>query len=315
MARSLWTGSLSFGLVNVPVALFSAVRDLDVRFRQLHAKDDAPIETRRFCSAQDREVPYEQIAHGYDLDDGRRVVLTDEELAAVAPRKTRTIDIEAFVDLAHVDPIAFDHPYVLLPAGEGEGVRRAYQLMVEVMGRTDQAALGRFVLRTKEYLVLIRVRDARLSLTTMLFHDEIRPTDDIQTGGGEASGAELDQTIGLIEALTVDWDPDRYEDRFRQRLLDVIERKKQGKRVTIPEREREPAAVPDLMGALRRSMEALDRGNAPAASRDAGDRSSGTSADELEHLSRSELYERARDAGVRGRSSMSKRELAEALSR
>ena len=121
------------------------MRDLDLHFSQLHEKDGAPIETRRFCSEEDKEVPFEVIGRGYDLDNGDQVILTDEELATAAPRKTRTIDIEAFVDLADIDPIYFDHPYFLLPAGETEGTVRAYQLLLEVMQRTDRAALGRFV--------------------------------------------------------------------------------------------------------------------------------------------------------------------------
>src|SRR3954451_218529 len=152
MARSLWTGSLSFGLVNVPVALFSGVKDTDVHFRQLHVKDHTPIETRRFCKDEDTEVPWDEIAHGYETEDGEQVVLSDAELATAAPRKTRTIDVEAFVDLADVDPIYYDHPYVLMPSGEAEGTQRAYRLLLEVMEQTDRAALGRFVLRTKEYL-------------------------------------------------------------------------------------------------------------------------------------------------------------------
>ena len=148
MARSLWKGSINFGLVNVPVALFSGVKDTDVHFRQLHGKDHTPIETRRFCADEDAEVPYEEIAHGYETEDDELIVLTDAELATAAPRKTRTIDIEAFVDLDEVDPIAFDHPYILLPDGESEGTQRAYRLLVEVMERTERAALGRFVLRT-----------------------------------------------------------------------------------------------------------------------------------------------------------------------
>src|SRR3954465_920672 len=155
MARSIWKGSISFGLVNVPVALFSGVKDTDVHFHQLHAKDHAPIETRRVCVGEDSEVPYEEIAHGYETDDDELLVLTDAELATAAPRKTRTIDIEAFVDVADVDPIYFEPPYVLMPVGEAEGTQRAYRLLVEVMSRTDRAALGRVVLRTKEYLALI----------------------------------------------------------------------------------------------------------------------------------------------------------------
>ena len=159
MPRSLWTGSLGFGLVNVPVAVFSGVADTDLHFRQLHAKDHTPVEMHRFCAEEDVEVPYEEIASGYETDDGDLVILTDAELATAAPRKTRTIDIEAFVDLADVDPIYFDHPYVLMPAGDSEGTLRAYRLLVEVMSRSERAALGRFVLRTKEHLVLIRARE------------------------------------------------------------------------------------------------------------------------------------------------------------
>ena len=299
MARALWSGSLSFGLVNVPVQLFSAVRDQDLHFRQLHEKDGSPIETRRFCSAEDEEVPYEEIGHGYELDSGKEVVLSDEDLGAAAPRKTRTIDIEAFVDLADVDPVYFDHPYFLLPEGEAEGTRRAYRLLVEVMQGTERAALGRFVLRTKEYLVAVRVRDDLLSLTTMRFHDEVRPTKDVPGGGRKPAKERLDRAVTLIEAMSADWDPARYEDRYRERLLEVIERKKQGKRITVPDDQDEPSPIPDLMAALERSL-------AQAKGADEGD--------DLADLSREELYERAQKADIERRSSMSKQQLADALS-
>jgi len=314
MPRALWSGSLSFGLVNVPVLLFSAVRDLDLHFNQLHEKDGAPIETRRFCAEEDREVPYEEIAHGYGLEDGdRRLVLTDEDLASVAPRKTRTIDIHAFVDLADVDPIHFDHPYFLAPSGDSEGTRRAYQLLVDVMGSTDRAALGRFVLRTKEYLVAIRVRDDRLSLTTMLFADEIRDPGDVPAGGRKPSKAQLAGAVKLIEALSEPWNPDDYKDRYRKRLQDVVQRKKSGKRIRAPKQEPQPSPVPDLMAALERSLqEAQGRGgNGKRASGDNVD----DNGDDLAGLSRDELYERAQQADVSGRSSMSKQQLIKALSR
>ena len=303
MARALWSGSLSFGLVNVPVQLFSAVRDLDLHFNQLHEKDGSPIETRRFCAEEEREVPFEVIGRGYELDNGDQVVLTDEELATAAPRKTRTIDIEAFVDLADVDPVYFDHPYFLLPAGEGEGSKRAYQLLLKVMQRTDRAALGRFVMRTKEYLVIVRVLDDRLALTTMLFHDEIRPAKGIPAGGKKPKQAQLDQAVALVEALAVEWDPSRYEDRYRERLLEVIQRKKKGKRITVPDDERQPSPAPDLMAALEESLK--------AATGAGGSASAG--GDDLAELSREQLYERAQDADVPGRSSMSKDELVDAL--
>jgi DNA end-binding protein Ku len=259
MARSIWSGSLSFGLVNVPVALYSAARDLDLHFNQLHEKDGARIETRRFCAKEDKEVPYDEIGHAYETGDGKAVVLTDEDLEAVAPRKTRTIDIDAFADLAEIDPILFDHPYLLVPTGESEGPLRAYRLLVEVMGRADRVALGRFVLRSREYLVAVRVRDGVLALTTMLFHDEIRPTKGIDTGGRKPKKAELDRAVELIEALTVDWDPGRYEDRYRERLRDIVRRKQKGATIEAPEAEEEPPPAGDLMEALRHSLEEMKK--------------------------------------------------------
>src|SRR5919205_1892214 len=155
MARALWTGSLSFGLVNVPVALLSAVRDLDLHFRQLHEKDKSPIETQRWCSEEEKEVPFEAVTRSYELDSGKQVIMTDEDLEAVEPRKTRTIDIEQFVDVAEIDPVYFNHPYWLVPAGDDEGATRAYRLLLGAMEKTDQAALRRFVMRAKEYLPVV----------------------------------------------------------------------------------------------------------------------------------------------------------------
>jgi DNA end-binding protein Ku len=318
MARSLWTGAVSFGLINVPVALFSAVRDVDVHFHQLHEPDGARIETRRFCSEEDAEVPFEEIGRGYELEDGGQVVLTDEDLAAAAPRRTRTIDIQAFVDLADVDPLLYDHPYFLAPVGEAEGGLRAYRLLVEVMRTTERAALGRFVLRSKEYLVLLRVRDGRLSLTTMRFHDEVRSTDGIGAGGRKPPKAQVEAATRLVEALAADWDPSRYRDCHRERLLDVIERKKRGRRIAVPRADRdEGEAPPDLMAALKESLDRIRGAGDGGDGGDGGGRGRGgrrRAADDLSALTRDELYARAQDAGVPGRSSMSKRELIDALS-
>jgi DNA end-binding protein Ku len=258
MPRSLWTGSLSFGLVNVPVALFSGVRDQDLHFRQLHAKDHTPVETHRFCAEEDEEVPYDEIANGYETDDGELVILTDAELGAAAPHRSRTIDIEAFVDLEDVDPIYFNHPYIVMPSGEAEGIQRAYRLLVEVMSRTDRAALGRVVMRTKEYLALIRARDERLVLTTMLWHDEVRPTDPLPspTKKDKPAKKEVDAAIELIERFSCDWDPSRYEDAFEKRLKKIVRQKSKGETIELPEQDDEQASpVPDLMAALERSLE------------------------------------------------------------
>ena len=263
MARSLWKGSLNFGLVNVPVALFSGVRDTDLHFRQLHAKDHTPVEIHRFCADEDVEVPYDEIANGYENDGDDLILLTDAELAAAAPRKTRTIDIEAFVDVEDVDPIFFDHPYVLTPAGDSEGTLRAYRLLTEVMSRTERAALGRFVLRTKEYLVLIRERDDRLTLTTLRFHDEVRPTKDVPkpTKKDKPAKKEVDQAVALIEALACPWDPSRYEDTFQKRLKKIVKEKAKGKTIEVPEAEPQPSPVPDLMAALEKTLEEVKAGS------------------------------------------------------
>ena len=296
----MWTGSLSFGLVNVPVMLVSATRDQTIRFRQLHKDTHRPIAVKRFCSAEDTEVGYEEVGHGYEIDDTKMIVITDEDLASVEPRKTRTVEIETFVPLADVDPVYFNHPYVLLPIGDSEGTLRAYQLLVEVMAKTDRAALGRFVMRTKEYLVIVRAREGALSLVTLLWHDEVRSSKEIAPAA-KADKQAVERTVALIQELSVDWDPKRYEDRYRSRLLDVIEAKRKGGTVKAPEPEREPAATPDLMAALEESLAKMK-----------GERQSGDH-ERLATLSKKQLQDKAADAGVEGRSKMSKNELVEAL--
>jgi DNA end-binding protein Ku len=306
--RALWSGSISFGLVNVPVQLVSAARDLDFHFHELHEKDKARIEQRRYCSEEDVEVGWEEIARSYELDSGKEVVISDEELASVEPRKTRTIDIEAFVDLAEVDPIYFDHPYFLVPAGDSAGTSRAYRLLVEAMGKQERIALGRFVMRTKEYLVGVQVRDGALSPTTILFHDEVRPTGNVPTGGKKPAKKELDQALALIEALSTDWDPEAYTDCYRERLRKVIQRKRKGQTIEAPDAEKEPSPVPDLMAALQRTIENVRAGEEPRTAPD------GDGDGDLSALSRDELYERAQKEKLPGRTKMSKKELVEALS-
>ena len=247
MPRPLWTGSLNFGLVNVPVRLTSAVRDLDLHFRQLHEKDHQPLETRRVCSEEGKEVDYEEVGNAYDLD-GEQVILTDEELSAADPKKTRTIEIESFVNLDEIDPIYYDHPYYLMPAGETDGTVRAYRLLTEVMAKTDRVALGRFVMRTKEYLVAIRTREQALTLSTMRFHDEVRPTKAIGGVTGRTAKKELDGAVKLIEALSVEWDPDQLRGLLPQAARGDRPQEAEGRRDQGPEGRqagRRPGAGPD----------------------------------------------------------------------
>ncbi|MFL5839022.1 MAG: Ku protein, partial [Thermoleophilaceae bacterium] len=264
MPRPIWSGSLSFGLVNVPVKLMSATRDLGVHFNQLHEKDNARIEVRRVCTAENVEVPWEEVARGYELDSGDVIMLTDEELEAADPKKTRTIDIEAFVDLEEIDPIYFDHPYFLVP-DSNEAAVRAYHLLREVMERSGRVAIARFVLRTKEYLVAVRGRGNAISLTTMRFHDEVRNPDDVGIGQlPKAKKAEVDQAVTLIKSLQRDFDPANYEDEHRKRLLAIIERKRKGQEIEIPAEPEAPAAVPDLMAALEASIQKMKTGGREA---------------------------------------------------
>jgi DNA end-binding protein Ku len=273
MPRSLWTGSLSFGLVNVPVQLVSAVRDLDLHFRQLHEEDKSPIETQRWCSEEDKEVPFDAITRSYELDSGKSVIVTDEDLEAVEPRKTRTIDIEQFVDLGDVDPIYFDHPYWLVPAGDDEGATRAYKLLLGVMEKTDHAALGRFVMRAKEHLAIVRARDGALTLTTMRFHDEVRSPKDVPSASGKStkpSKQQLDAAVDLIEALAENWDPSKHEDRYRKRLQKVVDKKRKGQTIEIEDEgaeEGQGGEVPDLMAALERSLADARKGSGRGKSR------------------------------------------------
>jgi DNA end-binding protein Ku len=260
MPRSLWTGSLSFGLVNVPVALVAGVRDLDLHFHQLHEKDSSPIEVQRWCPRDKAEVPIEEVAHSYETGDGDTVIVSDLELEAIAPERTRTIDIEQFVDLGEVDPILYDHPYFLLPAGEDDGTLRAYALLAEVMATSERAALGRFVMRAKEYLALVRARDRVLSLTTMRFADEIRQVKGIDTAGAKThrpKPKQLDAATAVIEELTDTWKPEQFKDRYRQRLQRVVARKSKGETITAPEAPQPPEAPPDLMEALEKTLAEL----------------------------------------------------------
>ena len=258
----MWNGALSVQGLDIPVKVFAATESHTPHFRELHEKDGAPIDTRRYCKEEDVEVPWEEVVSGYEVEKGRWVTLTDDELAAAEPRKTKTIDIEEFVDLAEVDPIYFDHPYFLVPP-EGEGAARAYRLLTEVMDRTDKVALGRFVLRTKEYLVAVRVLDGALALTTMLFHDEVRPTKGIGPGKAKKtapSKKEVDAAVSVIEAMTRKFDPSRYEDRHRKRLQKIVRDKKKGRKIKVAEPRDAPKAVPDLMAALEESLERAKAG-------------------------------------------------------
>jgi DNA end-binding protein Ku len=260
MARSIWRGAISFGLVNVPVKLYSAVSKKTVRFNQLHEKDNSRIQLKRFCADEDQEVPYEEIVKGYEISPGRYVVITPEELENLDPKKTRSIDIEDFVDLDEIDPLFYEHPYYLAP---DTGAAKPYKLLLEALKETNKVAIARVVIRSKEYLTAIRPAGEVLTMETMLFADELIDPGDLDELPDEdvrATEREVDMARQLIESLATGFDPTKYRDEYRERVLELIERKASGEEVAIPAEPEAPAAVPDLMAALEASLAAAKGG-------------------------------------------------------
>ena len=264
MARSIWKGAISFGLVNVPVKLYSAVSKKTVRFNQLHDADHARIQQKRVCSQDGEEVPYENIVKGFEIAPDRYVVITPEELDALDPAKTRAIDIEDFVDVADIDPLYYEHPYYLLP---DTGAAKAYKLLLEALRDTNKVAIARVVLRTKEYLVAIRPAGDVLTMETMLFADELIGADgldELPDADVKATERELSMARQLIEAQATEFDPTKYRDEYRERVLELIERKAAGEEIAIQPMAEESEEVPDLMAALEQSLAAAQGGRRKA---------------------------------------------------
>jgi DNA end-binding protein Ku len=258
MPRSIWSGAISFGLVNVPVKLFSAVSRKTVRFNQLNAETGNRIQQKRVDPETGEEVGYDQIVKGYELTKDRYVVITPEELDALDPERTRTIDIEDFVDLEEIDPVYYDHPYYLVP---DKGAAKAYGLLLGAMHQANKVAIAKVVIRSKEQLVAIRPSGDVLLMETMLFHDEVVPSDDIDElpDGKElkASDRELKMAQQLIDSLSSEFDPSRYRDEYREKVLELIERKASGEEIAVQPEAPQPARVPDLMAALEASLAAV----------------------------------------------------------
>ena len=256
MARSIWKGAISFGLVNVPVKLYSAVSKKTVRFNQLHDADHQRIQQKRVCAKDGEEVPFENIVKGYEIAPDKYVVITPDELEALDPKKTRTIDIEDFVDLDEIDPLYYEHPYYLVP---DTGAAKAYRLLLDALRETNKVAIARVVLRSKEYLTAIRPAGDVLTMETMLFADELVPSDrldELPDDDTRATERELAMARQLIESQATEFDPTKYRDEYRERVLDLIERKAQGEEISVQSEVEEPTAVPDLMAALEASLAA-----------------------------------------------------------
>lgn len=256
--RAIWSGAISFGLVNIPIKLVTAVRKQNVSFNQLRASDNSRIRYRKVAAEDGEEVASDEIVKGYEIGPDRYVVLDEDELAALNPKATRTIDLEDFVDLADIDPIFFDSPYYLVPDTTGA---KPYKLLHQALEQSGKAGISRFVLRSKQYLSVIRPLGDALAVSTMNYADEVVDVgtlaDDLPGDDVEVSEREVAMAEQLIASLTVDWEPERYHDTYREEVMELIEAKANGDEiVAVPEAQEAGGEVVDLMAALEASLTA-----------------------------------------------------------
>jgi DNA end-binding protein Ku len=341
MARSIWSGFLSFGLVNVPVGLYPATADQTIHFNQLHKGTSHRIRYKKVDEVTGDEVATDEIVSGFPLGGGEYVVVTRDELKEAAPGKSETIEISDFVDLGEIDPVHFRQTYYLAP--RGKGADRAYALLRQAMHETGKIGIATMVLRDKEHLVAVRPGDDVLILETMYFADEIRsPGEELETLPKEASfaGRELEVAKRLVESLTVPWEPADYQNTYRARVEELIEHKREGQSVVFEE-ERPKSNVIDLMAALEASVAKMGPGAGGGAAgggtssssggtgasgtrggraRGGGDSgtgrrqaAAGDSGPDLDAMSKADLMARAAELDIPGRSKMSKPELIKAI--
>jgi DNA end-binding protein Ku len=251
--QGIWSGTISFSLVAIPVQLVKAVDSGRVSFRMLHGKDYSPLQRRMFCPAEEKMVPPDEIVRGYEIGPDKYILITDEELESVSPRRSRTIEIVEFIDMEEVDPIYYDHPYYLVPSKGGE---KAYRLLVEVMRRTNKAGLAKFVLGEREYLVAVKSTEGALALITLHYREEILPDEDISPKEEQIEAEEKGRIKQNIKKMMSDFDTEKYADRRRKKILDLLEKKaKKIAFVEAPEVEKEEGEGPaDLVAALKESM-------------------------------------------------------------
>jgi DNA end-binding protein Ku len=256
MARAIWSGAISFGLVSIPVKLFNAVSRKSVHFNQIDSRTGARIRYRKVSEADSEEVPAEAIVKGYQLSSGDYVLIGDDELAALDPEASRTVDIEQFVDLDEIDPIFYDAPYYAAP---DKAARKPYALLLRAMEEQDRVAIARFVMRSKQYLCAIRAQDGVLVLSTMVYADELNDPrelaelDELETV--DVSERELRMARQLVESLTDKFEPERFEDTYRNQVVDLIERKAAGEEeIVAPPAPAAEEKLVDLMAALEESV-------------------------------------------------------------
>jgi DNA end-binding protein Ku len=276
----MWTGAVSFGMVSVPVKLYSALNRKSVRFHQLSGKTGVRIAQKRVDPQSGEEVAYQDIVKGFEIAPDRYVVIEPGELETLQPKKTKTIEIEDFVELSQIDPVFYDHPYYLAP---GPGGAKPYRLLVEAMRETGKVAIARVVIRSKEQLVALRPVGDVLGMATMIFADEILPPEQLdeiaEASDVKTTKRELDVAKQLVESLAGEFDPSKYSDTYREEVLALIERKAQGEEIAVqPAAEETTTAAPDLMSALKASLDAVREreGKAPAPGKPAAKKKAAT---------------------------------------
>ena len=311
MPRAIWSGAISFGLVNVPVRIYSAIEEHKLHFRFIHEKDESPIGYQKVCKKENKPVPDKEVVKAFEYRKGEYVYMSDEDFEAAQVEGYKTIEITDFVPYAEIDPIFFAKTYFV---GPQEGAEKVYSLLVRAMEDSELAAIAKFVMRDRQYLGALRVREGTITLEQLYFADEIRPVKEIKPGKVQVDKRELEMAERLIESFTGEWKPGKYTDTYRDSLCEVIKAKRKGKEIHRAPEEAEEEQPTDLLAALRASVEAAKRGNRgrrPA--RAAMSRNGNAADDDLDELSKTELDERARKAGIPGRSKMSKKQLAKAL--
>ena len=252
--RSIWNGTIAFAGVFVPIKVHSATEDRTVHFHEVHIDDGARIEHRRICPKEDKEVPYEEIVKGYEVAEGKFVVLEDDELKAAAGEGSRIVELEEFVGAGEIDPVMFAKTYYL---GSQDKGKDAYRLLHDALAQTGRAGIGRWIFHNREYLVAVRALGDVLAMHTMRFHDELVPAKDLEipSPSRNPSGRELEMASKLLETLHADFDATKFEDTYRERLLEYVEAKAKGKLDTLPQRT-DAAPADDLMAALEASLSA-----------------------------------------------------------
>ncbi|QDR81135.1 Ku protein [Sporomusa termitida] len=261
MPRPMWSGSISFGLVNIPVKLYSAVKKKSIHFNQLRKSDGCRIRLKKICPSDGAEVPAENIVKGYEIAPDQYVVVTSNELEAIQPKNARTIAIEDFVDLGQIDPLYYDSCYYLTP---DKGAGKAYTLLLAAMIKTGKVAIARVVMRNKEYLTAIRPAGKALALSTMHFADEIIAAgqlEELAIDVPEPDTRELAMAEQLIESLATGFQPDKYHNQYYQQVLEMLEKKAEGQTVTSQPEVKEGGKVIDLMAALEASISAIKNKN------------------------------------------------------